>query len=173
MPRNIARLFTRHLPHPTHVLYRHCPEGAWLDVTVREVEVLAGRWQAAFRREGYVAGDRIALCARNGIDWVAIDIAALGLGLVIVPLYVDDNADNVAWCVENAAARLLIVESSRIATALESRTETSGPLPPLVVLRPDAGGTANSAVGACDTRSSAICGIPRAYATVAPSDRGR
>jgi hypothetical protein len=42
MPGNIARLFTQHLPHPAHVLYRHCPEGAWVDVTVREVAALAG-----------------------------------------------------------------------------------------------------------------------------------
>ena len=52
-----------------------------------------GRWQAAFRREGLEPGERIALCARNGVNWVAIDQAALGLGLVVVPLYVDDNPD--------------------------------------------------------------------------------
>ena len=69
------------------------------DVTVGEVARAAARWQAAFRREGFVAGDRIALCVRNGVSWVAIDLAALGMGLVVVPLYVDDNPENVAWCV--------------------------------------------------------------------------
>ena len=119
MPGNIAQFFTRHLARPSLALYRHFVDGAWRDVTVSEVAALAGRWQAAFRREGFVAGDRIAVCVRNGVNWVAIDLAALGMGLVVVPLYVDDNADNVAWCVGNAEARLLVVESSRIAAALE------------------------------------------------------
>ena len=57
-------------------------------------------------RTASLAGDRIALCVRNGVGWVAIDLAALGMGLVVVPLYVDDNAENVAWCVAHAEARL-------------------------------------------------------------------
>ena len=81
------------------VLYRHFADAQWRDVTAGELATGIARWQAAFRREGLAAGDRVALCARNGVDWVAIDLAALGLALVVVPLYVDDNPDNVAWCV--------------------------------------------------------------------------
>jgi len=139
MPGNIAQFFARHLTRPTHALYRHYVEGAWRDVTVAEVAALACRWQAAFRRDGFVAGDRIAICARNGVNWVAVDVAALGLGLVVVPLYVDDNAENVAWCVGTADARLLIVENSRLAAALAKCAGAGEPLPPLVVLRPDDG----------------------------------
>ena len=136
MPGNIAQFFVRHLTRPTHALYRHHVEGAWRDVTVAEVAALAGRWQAAFRRDGFVAGDRVAICARNGVNWVAVDLAALGLGLVVVPLYVDDNAENIAWCVGTADARLLIVENSRLAAMLAKSAGDARPLPSLVVLRP-------------------------------------
>jgi long-chain acyl-CoA synthetase len=119
------------------VLYRHFTGGAWQDVTVDEIARQIGRWQAAFRREGIRPGERIALCARNGINWVAIDMASLGLGLVVVPLYVDDNPDNIAWCVDHAKARLLIVESSRIAASLGGLTNAAQQLPPMVVLNPD------------------------------------
>jgi hypothetical protein len=133
MPGNIARLFTQHLPHPAHVLYRHSPEDAWMDVTVREVAALAGRWQAAFRREGYVAGDRIAVCARNGINWVAIDIAVLGPGLVIVPLTSTPTRTALrgAWTTRRRAS-----SSSRI-RALQlrlRRAHATHPRPPLLVL---------------------------------------
>ncbi len=141
MPGNIAKFFSRQLTRPSHALFRHYVDGAWRDVTVDEVATLARRWQAAFRREGYVTGDRVAVCVRNGVNWVAIDIAALGLGLVVVPLYVEDNADNVAWCVGNAEVRLLIVENSRIAAALKG-TDAAQSLPPLVVLNPDEGESA-------------------------------
>jgi len=142
MPGNIAQFFARHLTRPTHALFRHHVDGAWRDVSVAEIAALAGQWQAAFRRDGLVAGDRVAICARNGVNWVAVDVAALGSGLVVVPLYVDDNAENVAWCVGTAEARLLIVENSRVATALRKCAGAGAPLPPLVVLRPDDGETA-------------------------------
>jgi len=139
MPANIAQLFARHQGTPDHALYRHFEGDAWADVGVAEIARRIGRWQAAFRREGLAPGERVALCARNGINWVAIDQAALGLGLVVVPLYVDDNPDNVAWCVDHATARLLIVESSQIAANLVNLADAQYRLPPIVVLNPDDG----------------------------------
>ena len=78
------------------------------------------------------------------MHWVAVDLAALGLGLVVVPLYVDDNPDNVAWCVGNAQARLLVVENGRIAAGLARCATPEQPLPPIVVLRHDAEGDAGA-----------------------------
>lgn len=140
---NIANLFAAHLATPGHVLYRHFAGNAWQDVTAGDIARDVGRWQAAFRREGLARGDRVAICVRNGTSWVAIDLAALGLGLVVVPLYVDDNAENVAWCVAHAEARLLVVDNSRIADNL--RRIPGGGLPPLVVLRPEPGETGTTA----------------------------
>jgi long-chain acyl-CoA synthetase len=145
MAGNLAHLFSQHAAKPQHVLYRHYTAGEWRDVTVGEIEREIARWQAAFRREGFARGDRVALCVRNGVTWVAIDLAALGMGLVVVPLYVDDNADNVAWCAGHAEARLLILESSRIAAALAAVTDVARPLPPVVIVRPDEGETAATA----------------------------
>jgi long-chain acyl-CoA synthetase len=144
MAANIARYFTQHLAHPQHVLYRHYIDETWRDVTVSEVAREIARWQAAFRREGLARGDRIALCARNSIAWISADLAALGLGLVVVPLYVDDNPDNAAWCAQNAEARLLIVENPRLAEGICKSAEASA-LPPIVVLKPDDPGAANAA----------------------------
>jgi long-chain acyl-CoA synthetase len=141
---NIAQLFLQHLAHPERVLYRHCVGETWTDVPVAGLAAEIARWQAAFRRERFAPGDRIALCARNGVQWVAVDLAALGLGLVVVPLYVDDNPDNVAWCVGNAQARLLVVENGRIAAALARCATPEQPLPPIVVLRHDVEGDAGA-----------------------------
>jgi long-chain acyl-CoA synthetase len=133
---NIARFFSQHLSQPQQILYRHFVDERWRDVNVAEVATQVSRWQAAFRREGLVPGDRIALCARNGVTWIAVDLAALGLGLAVVPLYVDDNPENAAWCAGNAEAKVLLVENSRIAAELRGAAAGSS-LPPLCVLRPD------------------------------------
>ena len=136
MPGNIAQFLSRHMARPTHALFRHHVDGEWRDVTVEDITLQVRRWQAAFRRDGYVPGDRIALCVRNGVNWVAIDIASLGMGLVVVPLYVDDNAENIAWCVGTVEARLLIVENSRLAAAILKCVDPARPMPPVVVLSP-------------------------------------
>jgi long-chain acyl-CoA synthetase len=78
--------------------------------TWAEVAALAGRWQEGLRREGLVAGDRVAVMLRNGLEWVAFDLAALGLGLVTVPLYVNDRQENFAAIIEETGARFLLIE---------------------------------------------------------------
>jgi long-chain acyl-CoA synthetase len=133
---NIGEYFRQHLATPEKMLYRYGEGDVWRDVTVAELATLVGRWQAALRSLGLAAGDRVAVCLRNGVNWVALDLAALGLGLVVVPLYVEDNPDNVAWCVDNAEAKLLVVESTRMTNALRA---TGRSLPPICVLRPDSG----------------------------------
>ena len=115
---NIAQLLAAQLATPDRVLYRQFADGAWRDCTAAEIARLAARWQAAFRREGFAAGDRIAIGLRNGIGWVALDQAALGFGLVVVPLYADDRPDSQAYCATTAGARLVVVETDRMAAAL-------------------------------------------------------
>lgn len=71
---------------------------------------MAGRWQAALRREGLLPGDRVAVMLRNRLEWAVFDQAALGLGLVTVPLFVNDRPDNFAYIIEETGARFLLIE---------------------------------------------------------------
>jgi long-chain acyl-CoA synthetase len=135
---NVAGFLARHLGAPGRVLYRQFRDGRWRDVAVRELVQRIARWQAALRREGLREGDRVAIALRNGVDWVAVDLAALGLGLVVVPLYVDDRAESAAYCIEQTGARLAVVENSRVASALRAARSAGAAFPPAVVLGPDA-----------------------------------
>jgi long-chain acyl-CoA synthetase len=131
---NIGEYFRQHLATPGKVLYRYGESEVWRDVTVAEVAALVARWQVALGSLGLAEGERVAVCLKNGVNWVAVDLAALGLGLVVVPLYVEDNPDNAAWCVDNAQAKLFVVETTRMAKALQ---DTGRALPPIRVLRSD------------------------------------
>ncbi len=82
----------------------------WKSFTWTEVAREVARWQAALTQEGLAPGDRVAVMLKNCVEWVIFDQAALGLGLVTVPLYLDDRPDNAAWIIDNAGARLLLVE---------------------------------------------------------------
>ena len=85
--------------------------GQWRDYTWAEIAAEVKRWQAALEAEGLKKGDRIALRLKNCRHWVIFDQAALGLGLVVVPLYVADRPDNVNYVLENSDSKLLFVEN--------------------------------------------------------------
>jgi len=46
---------------------------------------------------------------RNSPEWVMFDQAALGRGLVVVPLHTNDRADNIAYMIRDAGAKLLLL----------------------------------------------------------------
>jgi long-chain acyl-CoA synthetase len=85
--------------------------GTWRDHTWAQMERRVARWQTALAREPVVPGDRVAIMLRNSTTWVALDQAAMGLGLVVVPLYTQDRPDNVAYIIQNCGAKVLLFET--------------------------------------------------------------
>ncbi len=85
-------------------------EARWRAFTWRETADEIGRWQQALLKEGLQAGERVAMMLRNCREWVIFDQAALGLGLVSVPIFPNDRADNVAYILNHAEARVLLIE---------------------------------------------------------------
>ncbi|MDT8403968.1 AMP-dependent synthetase/ligase [Sulfuriflexus sp.] len=116
-------LFLARLHHsPDAIAYRQFDKSRaqWRELSWRELAEQVSCWQQALRNEGLQSGDRVALLMRNSSEWVIADQAAFGLGLVIVPLYCDDRADNIAYIIGDAGVRLLIADACiwhRIAAA--------------------------------------------------------
>jgi long-chain acyl-CoA synthetase len=84
----------------------------WKEHTWRQAHERVAQMRAALEREQLAAGDRVAIMAKNGPDWVFFDQAAQALGLVVVPLYVDDRPDNVAYCLNDSNTRLMMVQGA-------------------------------------------------------------
>ena len=108
----------------------------WRDRTWGEMAHLVTRWQAALQREGLAAGDRVAIMLRNCSNWVAMDQAALGLGLVVVPLYTQDRPENMAYIIENCGAKLLLFEKSEQWIAFEDVMAQLSHIVRVVYMRP-------------------------------------
>ena len=70
------------------------------------------RWQAALMKESLAAGDRVAVMMKNCPEWVMFEQAALGLGLVVIPLYTDDRVENAAYVINDANVKLLLLDNS-------------------------------------------------------------
>ena len=96
---------------PDKIAYRYFDKNAWAAVTWREMSGGVARWQAALGKEGLQRGDRVAIMLRNCPQWMMFDQAAMSLGLVVVPLYTVDRPDNLAYILNNANVKVLLLEN--------------------------------------------------------------
>lgn len=78
---------------------------SWNDISSR-----VRAWEAALERENLPAGARVGIMLSNRPDWIAADLAALNLKLVVVALYNEDNPGNAAFTLAHAQCSLLVVE---------------------------------------------------------------
>ena len=112
----LGQLFEgRVLATPDAVAYKEYNQllGKWFSHSWKSVHQQAGRVQSLFRRLGLKAGDRIGIMAKGSIYWVTLDLAAVGLGIVTVPLYYRDRGGNVAYVAERSGLRVLFIGGHR------------------------------------------------------------
>jgi long-chain acyl-CoA synthetase len=81
----------------------------WKGLTWGEMASHVARWQSALAAEDLQPGDRVAVMMNNCPQWVMFEQAALANGLVVVPLYTQDRAENVAYILQNAGVKLLLL----------------------------------------------------------------
>lgn len=93
--------------------YRHYDEATqtWHDYSWEDMAGHIALWQTAMQQEGLNPGDRVGIMLRNSPHWVMFEQAALGLGLVIVPLYTNDRAENLGYIIQNADIQLILIEN--------------------------------------------------------------
>ena len=108
----------------------------WTDIDWEQFTIEVCRWQAALLAENLDPGDRIAIMAANSPEWAACDLAAHGLGLVLVPLYVNDRADNIKLVLEDCGARLLVIGGAEQWQALEPVRAALSGLQRIIALTP-------------------------------------
>ncbi|MDP2760550.1 MAG: AMP-dependent synthetase/ligase [Sideroxyarcus sp.] len=99
---------------PDAEAYRHfdSARNEWVSFTWRQMAAEVARWQAALGKENLAKGERVALMLRNCPQWVMFDQAAMSLGLITVPLYTVDRAENIAYIVNDSQAKVLLFETA-------------------------------------------------------------
>jgi long-chain acyl-CoA synthetase len=85
----------------------------WVDHSWRSVAQRAARLRAGFRNLGLKSGDRVAIFCDNSPEWVIVDIATLGLGAIVIPLYTTSSAEETRHVLNDSGARLVAVDTSQ------------------------------------------------------------
>src|SRR5664279_160525 len=101
----------RRTPDKIAYSYFDTKQSVWVDLSWGQMRDQVARWQAALASEGLTKGDRVALMLRNCPQWVMFDQAAMSLGLIVVPLYTVDRAENIAYIVNDAQVKVMLFET--------------------------------------------------------------
>lgn len=122
---NLSDLFYERVKRSANkVAYQYYDEG-WNDLTWQDISKKVELWHAAFRHEGLVKGDRVAIMMGNCPDWVIFDQAAYSLGLVVVPVYTNDRVENIRYILKNANVKIFFIEDPSHCKALLTNDDTS------------------------------------------------
>ncbi len=108
----------------------------WKTHSWRDIGERAALMRAALHAEGLVSGDRIAIMLKNSTQWVVADQAAYAQGLVVVPVFVEDRAENVSYVIDNAQIKLLIIEGEEYWKRLKPLRGQMPSLQRIVTLKP-------------------------------------
>ena len=109
---------------------------AWVSATWREMAERVARFREGLKCEGLQPGDRIGVMLKNGIDWVVADQGAFAHGLVTVPVFVDDRPDNVAYMMQDAGVKLLIIGGEEHWKRLKAVRSELGAVSRIVSVKP-------------------------------------
>ena len=107
----------------------------WQGATWREMGDLVARMREGLRREGLQSGERIAVMLKNSVNWVLADQSAFAHGLVTVPLFVDDRPENVAFILNDADVKCIIIDGEEHWKRLKTVREQLGTLKCILTIK--------------------------------------
>ncbi|MFZ5520937.1 MAG: AMP-dependent synthetase/ligase [Pseudomonadota bacterium] len=112
---------------------------SWQSLTWAQAQRQVQRWMRALQAEGLPAGTRVALLVPNGVDHVCMDLAALSLGLVPVPMHALDNAASIAYILADSQAAVLLCDTVERWLGITAAGEVPATLRRVVTLTEHAG----------------------------------
>jgi long-chain acyl-CoA synthetase len=101
-----------------NVVLQELRDGRVVPVTARQLldQVLVGR--AYLRRLRLKRGDRCALLGHNSAQWVAMDLAIMAEGLIVVPLYARQAASELVAMMKDCSAALICCGDQLLADSI-------------------------------------------------------
>jgi long-subunit acyl-CoA synthetase (AMP-forming)/cytochrome P450 len=102
---------------------QHKVDGRYVAVPRADLLNRARRLARGLAALGVAPGERLALLAANGPEWVAADLGALAAGAVVVPLQADLDTGEAVRLLRESGARYVLADAGRLADLLGRRGE--------------------------------------------------
>lgn len=104
---------------------RAAVRGSGRHLSYREWDARTDRLARALGAEGVRPGDRVAFALTGGEPLASLHLAAQKLGAVSVPLSTRFSADELRYCVDDSAARLLVADAANAERAAAAAGEVA------------------------------------------------
>ena len=144
MPNFLESLFAQLKRADARVVLREVRGEQFVSVTGGELLEQVRKVRAYLRHCGIRPGDRCALLAPNSIGWVAIDLAVMAEGVIVVPLYSRQAPGELADMVKDCQPRLLFVSDAAVGEPVAQAWRDA---PPRVTLDQALGEDVSNAAG--------------------------
>jgi long-chain acyl-CoA synthetase len=128
----LEHIFERLAGLPTRVVLREMRPGGHVSVTAGELLECVVAARGFLATAGLRKGDRCALLAPNSIHWVALDLAAMADGIMVVPLYTRQAPAELAAMIRDAEPALICCGDATLQRQLLAAMP--GAAPPTVLL---------------------------------------
>jgi len=97
------------LKHPNKPMFYQPVNRQWQVTSWLEAESQAARIAAGLLSLGLQPGDRVAIYAKNSVEWYISDWAIMMAGLISVPIYATANAQTIGYILEHSGAKAVFV----------------------------------------------------------------
>lgn len=114
MPNFLESIFVHLKRADDRVVLREIRGDKFVSVTGRELLAQVQRGRSYVRKFGLLPGDRCALLGVNSIYWVAVDLALMAEGIVVVPLYSRQAPTELVSMMKDCEPSLLVVGSDEL-----------------------------------------------------------
>src|SRR5271167_3106515 len=118
MPNFLENVFGQLLAAADRVVLREVRGEEFVSVTGRELLEQIARVRSFLRQNSLESGERCALLGPNSIKWVAVDLALMAEGAIVVPLYSRQSAVELAGILKDCSPRLLFVSDAKLGDAV-------------------------------------------------------
>lgn len=136
---NLSALFNERVKRSANKeAYQYFNESTqqWNNYTWLEVKNKVALIQHSLLKLNLDKGQCVAIMACNCPEWVMFEQAALGLGLVVVPLYPNDRADNISYIVNDADIQVVLVAGHEQCNLFDSIKDNITTLKLIISLQP-------------------------------------
>ena len=126
----LQEIFTQLEAAPDTTFLQELRDGRIVSVTGSELMELVRKAQSFLAAQRLKKGDRCALLAHNSIRWLAMDLAVMAEGLIVVPLYARQAPEELVVMMKDCAPALICCGDTELRDGI---VENWGEAPPQFV----------------------------------------
>ena len=116
----LEKIFKRLSANANQAVLREVRDGALVTLTSSGLSDQIAIARAFIRSTGLKKGDRCALLASNSIRWVAVDLALMSEGIIVVPLYARQAPSELVFMMKDAGVSLNICDTDSLRDSIRT-----------------------------------------------------